>query len=168
MRTANLIVTDVGPEELSADTLILPTVADRIESSSFNRIFYERAGGEVLAELQTDLPLRIGNVAVTGGGSLSVGTIVHVPVRTAPDVPTTEENLQVGLRSGLVTADEEGVETVALAPILPEDLLDDFDLGTVTDTLREDLEQYPPRHFGEILLLTGSTAWAVALREAFP
>ena len=66
-----------------------------------------------------------------------------------------------------VTADEEGTRTIGLAPLLPVDLLDDFDLRSVTDTLREDLEQYPPRHFEEMLLLTGYSAWGGALRKAF-
>lgn len=167
METASLRITDLGPNQLSADALILPTVADRIESSSFHEQYYDRAGPEVLSSFEANLPLRIGNVAVTKGGSLNVETIVHVPVRTAPDVPTTQENLQVGLRSGLVTADEEEVKTVALAALLPEDLLGDFDLESVTGTLRKDLEQYPPRHFSRIKLLTGPAVWNEALRKSF-
>jgi O-acetyl-ADP-ribose deacetylase (regulator of RNase III) len=167
METATISIETKSIENIHGDVLILPTVADRIDQSSFNSDLYQKAGETVLEKFRKKLPLRIGNVAVTTGGELPVERIVHIPVQTAPGVPTTEENLQVGLRSGLVTADEEDVVSVLLAPVLPEDLQDEFDLNEVTNILREDLEKYPPRHFKKILLLSGYSAWGEALQETF-
>lgn len=154
-------------QDQKADCLIVPTVADRIEESDFNEGIYEAAGETVRRSYRSDLPLRIGNVSVTGGGKLSVQRIVHVPVQTAPGVPTTPENLQVGLRSGLVTADEEGTRTVLLARPIPDDQLDEFAIDEFAETLYQDLTQYPPAHFEEIILAGQVPAWMEAVKETF-
>jgi hypothetical protein len=149
------------------DCLLLPTVADRIEESDFNEEIYEAAGETVRKSYRRDLPLRIGNVSVTDGGTLSVSRIIHVPVQTAPGVPTTPENLQVGLRSGLVTADEDGTRTILLARPIPDDQIDEFDVEGFVETLHEDLTQYPPAHFEEIILAGEASVWMEAVKQTF-
>lgn len=167
METGNVWYEEKSVVDLEGDCLILPTVADRLDDSNFHEDIYEAAGESVQRSLREDLPLRIGNVSVTGGGELNVNRIVHVPVQTAPDVPTTVENLQVGLRSGLVTADEEGTRTVLMARPVPDDQFDEFNVDEFVGTLHEDLHQYPPAHFREIILCGTKPGWIDSVGEVF-
>lgn len=165
MEPSNIRIEATTIHDLEGDALILPSVADRLQESEFHRDIYDSAGNNVVNSFTTDLPLKIGNVSVTEGGNLPVNTIVHVPVQTAPGVPTTEENLQIGLRSGLVTADEEGTTTVLLAKIVPPD--QDLDLTSVSETFHQDLIQYPPAHFDTIKLFANDPDWTQALKQEF-
>lgn len=165
MNSPNLKISEKPVHEISADTLILPTVADRLEDSDFHTDLYDRAGEKIVRSYKKKVPLRIGNVAVTGGGKTDVETIVHFPVQTAPDVPSTEENLQIGLRSALVTADEEGVDRLILPRMVPDDQFEEMDLESVAGTLIEDLIKYPPRHFSEIFLVAQNSSWKEILER---
>jgi hypothetical protein len=152
---------------LDGDILILPTVADRLDDSTFNRSIYRELSESSIGDFREDLPLKIGNVSVTAGEDLPVDRVVHVPVQTAPGVPTTRENLQIGLRSGLVTADEEGVTSVIVAPIIPDNQRENLNLDEVAGMLRQDLVQYPPAHFKALILYSTDQNWLQALRSAF-
>ncbi len=163
MRSVTVTTRHSRVETLKGDVLILPTVADRFDTSPFNTSIYEKAGRSVRETFRRNLPLRIGNVAVTEGGALPVDRIVHAPVQTAPDVPTTEENLQIGLRSGLVTADEEDVETILLSPIIPDGGEEALNVSSVAETIVRDLEQYPPVHFERLILFSTDQEWLEAV-----
>lgn len=167
MQTEAISIETSSLRTLEGQTLILPTVADRLQDSTFNRSIYEELSESVIDNYREDLPLKIGNVSVTDGGNLPIDRIVHTPVQTAPGVPTTQENLQIGLRSGLVTADEDGVTSVLLAPIIPDDQRDTLNLADVAEMLRQDLVQYPPAHFKELILYSKDEDWLEAIRTAF-
>lgn len=165
MQSSTLSLERTTAEDFVADTLILPIPGDRLSESEALSEFYGTAGESVLSAVREDLPLRPGNVAVTDGGNLDYERIVHIPVQSAPSVPTTEENLQVGLRSGLVAADEEGTRTVALADLIPADQTEEMDHESVAETILQDLLQYPPAHFSEVTIVSENRKWIEALRE---
>ncbi|MFB6226962.1 MAG: macro domain-containing protein [bacterium] len=165
MRTKDVEVKQESIGDFGADTLILPIPGDRLSENETLRTVLTEAGQDVLPALENDLPLRPGNVSVTPGGDLNYERIVHIPVQSAPGVPTTEENLQVGLRSGLVAADEEGTRTVALPQIIPEDQRDEVNYESTAETVIRDLLQYPPAHFSQLTLISQDPDWTDALKN---
>lgn len=165
MEPDQIQIIDKLPENHNGDALIRPIPGDRLSESESLEDFYRTAGQEVLSTVTKKLPLRPGNVSVTSGGTLNYDRIVHIPVQSAPGVPTTEENLQVGLRSGLVAADEEGTRTVVLADVIPADQREEMDYDSVAETLIEDLLQYPPAHFVELNVVSRDQNWLEALRR---
>jgi len=167
LETGNVRYEESSALNLEEDCLVLPTVADRLDESDFNNNIYEAAGESVRRSFRNDLPLRIGNVSVTGGGKLDVDRVVHVPVQTVPGAPTTAENLQVGLRSGLVTADEQGTNTVLIARPIPGDHIEEFGIDSFVETLHQDLTQYPPAHFERIILCGTNTLWKNCVKQKF-
>lgn len=165
MQSSQITVEHTGPTEGRSDALILPIPGDRLSESERLEAFYDAAGEDLLADVLEELPLRPGNVSVTSGGKLNYDRIVHIPVQSAPGVPTTEENLQVGLRSGLVAADEENTRSLTLADIIPADQREEMDYGSVAETLIHDLIQYPPAHFSRLTIVSRDEEWIRQVSE---
>lgn len=155
------------PLDVEAEGLIHPTTCTESPAGDWHEEILRGAGERILRELQSKQPLRIGNVLVTSGGDLPHEKLVHLPVQTAPDVPTTPRNIQVALRSGLVAVDEPSVRRVVLPRPIPNNQ-EELSLEEVASTLVEDLLQYPPRHFRRILLVDRDEAWIDVLRFAHP
>jgi len=153
------------PLSIDADGLIHPTTGAEAPCGERLPTFYERVGEDVLSKLKRDQPIRIGESTSTDGGNLPFHTIVHIPVRTAPDVPTTHENLQTALRTGLVGIDIDDV-TTAVLPGLVDSNGTETDFKTLARTIVHDLVQYPPAHLEKICLVDENEDWIGYLKDA--
>ncbi|MFB6357035.1 MAG: macro domain-containing protein [bacterium] len=166
MDELTLKVRHTDPLEYSTDGYLHPTTGDNLSEEAKDEAIWTKAGEDVLDQFRGEQPLRIGNVAVTPAGNLPVSHVVHFPVQTAPDVPTTQENIQVGLRSGLVALDElECEETVLPCPV-PESSREHIDLEELARTLTTDLKQYLPQHLQTIYCLDTDERWITSLKES--
>jgi hypothetical protein len=164
MDSHSISTTVSDPLNESGDVLIHPTTGTDAPDGERLSDFFERAGESVLDQFREDQPIRIGESSVTDGGKLSYETIVHVPIQTAPGVPTTADNIQPATRTALVKADRESVQSVAMpAPLPPED--EPLDVDAIARTLIEDLRQYPPAHMKQFRLIDPDESWIDRLRS---
>lgn len=165
MESDDLSVEAGNPLRADGDALLQPIPCRNPRTAFWLENFFEAAGERVKEVLEEQLPLRIGNVAVTQGGGLGFRRIVHLPVQSAPGAPTTTKNLRVALRSGLVAADEEDVDAVVMPRLLPPDQRGNLDGSTVLETILEDLLQYPPVHFSRVTVVDPDGEWIARVRE---
>ena len=153
-----------NPLSYGADVLIHPTTG--AESPSTERFpgFYERVGDDALRAFRNKQPLRMGEATSTGGGQLDFDTVVHVPVRTGPNVPTTPDNLQVAYRTALVSADEEPHRTLVVpAPVNSDDLEENFEEAATR--IWQDFLQYPSVSLRKIRIIDPDSLWIETFQE---
>lgn len=151
------------PLRARGDGLLQPIPCRDPRSAGWLDAYVEAAGSSVVGSLEEQLPLRIGSVAPTGGGDLAFGRIVHLPVQSAPGSPTTEKNLRVALRSGLVAVDQEDVDVVVMPRLTPPDQRRAMEVEAV-ETLVGDLLQYPPAHFTGVRIVDVDADWLDRVR----
>lgn len=154
-----------NPLDVGGDALLHPTTGAEAPDGERLDDFYERVGESVLNELQSAQPIRIGESTSTDGGNSHFQRIVHLPIQTAPDVPTTPDNIQTALRTGIVGLDEEETTNAVVPAPLPPDS-SDLDLEELADTLARDLLQYPPAHLSSLTLADESSEWIQQLKTA--
>lgn len=165
MEPDRIHVESADPLDAPGDGLIHPVPCRDPGGAPWLEDFLEAVGPAIRDQLNEQLPLRIGNVAVTDGGDLAYVRIVHLPVQTAPGVPTTEKNLQVALRSALVAIDETDVDDVVIPSLIPPDQSGSLERDAVAETLIGDLLQYPPAHFVSVTLAGTDPDWTEAIRR---
>lgn len=153
-----------NPLRARGDGLLQPIPCRDPRSAGWLEGCFEAAGSSVVESLEEQLPLRIGSVAATSGGDLPFERIVHLPVQSAPGSPTTEKNLRVALRSGLVAVDRADVGVVVLPRLIPPDQRASMDVDAVLETLLEDLLQYPPAHFSGVRIVDADPDWLERVR----
>lgn len=154
-----------NPIEINADGLIHPTTGTGAPDGERLEDFYETVGDQVLSELQSAQPIRIGESITTDGGNSPFDVIVHLPVQTAPDVPTTTDNIQTAFRTAIVEIDVEDVSSVVIPSPVPAS---EHNLKTdeIANMLVEDLLQYPPGHLETVRFVDSDETWIEAIKRA--
>lgn len=101
---------------VAADALIRPVASDWTSITPASRRLEMNMGPGVRARLDAMVELPVGGAAITEGGGLAVGFLIHVVLRS-PDQPTTEGLVRQALLNGLRRAAEWGIESLALPPL---------------------------------------------------
>lgn len=158
MKPEHVEISQGNPLYQEADVLIHPTTGTGAPDGERFPDFFQKAGNSVLHSLQQKQPLRIGEATTTEAGNLPFQSIVHVPVSTGPDTPTTPDNIQVAYRTALVMADESPHQTLVMPAAVSADILDN-QLEEVATTLWKDLEQYPPASLRTIRIVDPDSEW---------
>lgn len=164
----SLRLRDESWHEQATDGLLHPTVGARFKEGIWLDRLLEGLTDSEYGALTQAAPIRVGDAEVTKSKNLNFKNVVHAPVRTGPGTPTTEENLQVGLRTALVSADEEGLGSLTIPRWEPPDGLSEEDREDVVKTLIQDLAHYPANNLSEIIVASTDYQWLEWIRQHFP
>ncbi len=74
-----------------------------------------RGGPGIQRECDEHGPIRVGEAAITGGGDLAAGYVIHAAAMG--DEPASESSIEESTRASLQLADARGIKTIAF-PIL--------------------------------------------------
>ncbi len=102
--------------EMAADAIVNAANNDLVLGGGVAGAIRRKGGPSIQAECDGIGPIEVGGAAITGGGELKAGYVIHAASMRLGG-RTTAESLRSSTRKSLMLADEKGLKTIAFPAI---------------------------------------------------
>jgi O-acetyl-ADP-ribose deacetylase (regulator of RNase III) len=107
-------IRNADPIDYVGDGLVLPTNSYGQMVEGLAARIKDEFGEAIEKEAIQSAPIAVGAAVITGGGSLSVSKIIHVPVVDHPGLRIGIENVRRATRAGLLAANHVQLESICI------------------------------------------------------
>lgn len=102
------------PIDFDGDALVIPTNSYGLMTDGLAARVKEAAGDTVEEEATRSAPIAVGAAVVTGGGSLNVSHVIHVPVMEQTGMRIGIESVRRATRAALLAANHYQLDRICI------------------------------------------------------